>query len=358
MVGFRAGFSYTPLAMRIILLFLLTTSLLSAQSSIPDMAALQKAAELGDSKAQLQLAQAYEDGNGLPKDDTLSIQWLRRAAEAENADAQNSLGVAFRMGRGVRKDYKEAVVWYRKGAKNGSANAMFNLGTVYYNGEGEYPNTEQALVWFLLAEKAGAEGATDAVKLLTEEMGTKRVQDSYIKVGEMYESGDDIRAQPEEAAKIYLRLSHYPPAQIQMARLYSLGSGVPADQTTAFQWCERAAKADYPAGLFCVAHRLHNGIGTPQNLRQAANLYDKAGLSGFPEGFYRLGLLHENGLVGKKNPKLALMYYFIASSKGVPFAQEAFAELAKKYPEKEVLEIKMKGYEYLNKSRAVVMWKR
>jgi uncharacterized protein len=343
--------------MRLFLLIALTTPLLFPQSTL-DIPALQKAAEQGDAIAQLKLAKAYEDGAGVAPNDKLSIQWLRRSADAGNADAQNSLGVAYRMGRGVPKDFKEAVSWYRKAAKGRSANAMFNLGTVYFNGEGEFIDDEQSLIWFILAERAGAEEAGAAVQRVTDAIGTKRTQDAYMKLGDMYEQGIDIPPDAATAAKVYMQFQNHPPAQMRLARLYSEGRGVATDQASAFRWCERAAKANYAPGVFCAADRLHNGIGVGQDVRKAAVWYEKAGLSGFPEAFYRLGLLHASGALGKADAKSALMYQFLASMMKVPNAREEFDELAKKFSSKDVDEIKKKAGIYWSKNPGLVVLRR
>src|ERR1700675_661786 len=55
----------------------------------------------GDIEAQMELARAYENGNGVSQNDELAAQWCRRAAERGNAAAQNHLGTMYRMGIGV-----------------------------------------------------------------------------------------------------------------------------------------------------------------------------------------------------------------------------------------------------------------
>ena len=66
----------------------------------------------------------------------VEIPALRAKAEKGDASAQNNLGVAYQNGQGLVKDDAEAVKWYRKAAEQGLALAQYNLGFVYYNGQG------------------------------------------------------------------------------------------------------------------------------------------------------------------------------------------------------------------------------
>ena len=43
----------------------------------------------------------YDNGRGVPQDDTEAVKWYRKAAEQGHAEAQNNLGVMYLNGRGV-----------------------------------------------------------------------------------------------------------------------------------------------------------------------------------------------------------------------------------------------------------------
>jgi hypothetical protein len=72
----------------------------------------RKAAEQGDTDAEYSLGMMYEDGQGVPQDDTQAAAWLRKAAEQGDADAQWSLGGLYLHGQGVPRSYAEAYFWY------------------------------------------------------------------------------------------------------------------------------------------------------------------------------------------------------------------------------------------------------
>ena len=88
-------------------LVLLAAVALQAQSST-DAAIKQRAiadlkmmAEAGDSKSQVQLGLAYVTGDGVHKDDTEGVKWLRKAADQDNMVAQRYLAEMYFKGRGV-----------------------------------------------------------------------------------------------------------------------------------------------------------------------------------------------------------------------------------------------------------------
>ena len=91
------------------------------------------------------LAQAPEPA----QDD--SIEALRTRANAGDADAQTTLGVRYNNGAGVPQDDTEAVAWHRKAAEQGVADAQFNLGLAYYDGEGVPQDDGEAYLWANLA---------------------------------------------------------------------------------------------------------------------------------------------------------------------------------------------------------------
>jgi TPR repeat protein len=69
----------------------------------------------------------YHLGQGVARDNTQVVFWLRKAAEQGVVAAQNNLGAAYQNGMGVARDDKQAEFWYGKAAKQGNAVAQENL---------------------------------------------------------------------------------------------------------------------------------------------------------------------------------------------------------------------------------------
>jgi len=72
---------------------------------------LRRLAEQGDADAQWQLGILYHDGDTVPKDDAVAVQWFERAAEQGYVRAQSTLGAYYFAGRGVPQDLSKAYFW-------------------------------------------------------------------------------------------------------------------------------------------------------------------------------------------------------------------------------------------------------
>lgn len=139
-----------------LLLFVLGYSC-EVQAESSDFAAILKAAEQGDAKAQLDLGLMYDKGEVVPQDYRQAVIWYSRGAEQGDADAQANLGVMYKEGVGVTRDYQQALSWYSKAAEQGHAKAQVNLGVMYFEGQGVPQNFGLAYVWSSLAAASGDE---------------------------------------------------------------------------------------------------------------------------------------------------------------------------------------------------------
>ena len=57
--------------------------------------------------------------------------WYTKAADKGNTEAQLELGNRYFEGRGVEQKYSTAAKWYRKAAEQGIARAQYQLGLMY-----------------------------------------------------------------------------------------------------------------------------------------------------------------------------------------------------------------------------------
>jgi TPR repeat protein len=160
--------------------------------STRQIAELRAQAESGDALAEMKLGQAYQNGDGVSKNDEVAFKWLRKAAEQGNAAAEDDVGTMYRLGQGVARDKVEAFHWYEKAAHHGSAKGMFNLGTCHYNGDGVGSNEYTAYNWFLLAQDRGYAVAEEAAKRSAATMSKKETADAYIQIAEMYSKGEEL----------------------------------------------------------------------------------------------------------------------------------------------------------------------
>ena len=108
----------------------------------------RKAAELGNSTGQFELARMYMNGHGVTRDYAEAAKWLRKSADQEYANAQCGLGLMYLDGRGITKDIEEGAKWIIKSAYQGDANAQGSLGTMYFDGVGVSKDYREAFGWY------------------------------------------------------------------------------------------------------------------------------------------------------------------------------------------------------------------
>ena len=133
----------------------------------------RNAADRGDLRALVSLAQLTEQGNAVPKDPALAIELYERAAKGGSHDAMINLAISLFEGKIVAADPEQAIIWLKRASREGSAKATFNLGVLAQDGMVDGP--EAALDYFQRAARNGeAEGYRAAAILLDEGRGTQR----------------------------------------------------------------------------------------------------------------------------------------------------------------------------------------
>ena len=71
-----------------------------------------KAADQGDTAAQVKLGIFYGTGQGVPRDPAAAASWFRKAADQGEAAGQYNLGIMSASGKGVPLDYVQAHKWF------------------------------------------------------------------------------------------------------------------------------------------------------------------------------------------------------------------------------------------------------
>lgn len=125
---------------------------------------LNKAAALGDGRAQYQLAMAYLSGEGAPKNDVQAIAWLKQAAKQGVVAAQYNLGILHQYGSLGFSDALIAERYYQMAADKGDSAAQYRLAMLYTDKNGVLYRPEKAQQWLALAAAQGHEAAQAALK--------------------------------------------------------------------------------------------------------------------------------------------------------------------------------------------------
>jgi len=150
----------------------------TAIGQAPDFEEMPEAADQGDAIAQYNLGIMYQNGEGVPEDDTEAVKWYRLVADKGYVIAQNNLGVMYQKGEGVLKNPAEAVKWYRLAADQGYVIAQNNLGVMYYRGQGVPVNYVTAYAWWNIASASGNESASGNRAIVEEQMTSAQIAEA------------------------------------------------------------------------------------------------------------------------------------------------------------------------------------
>jgi len=302
-----------------------------ARLTSAEISRLGAQADAGDAAAQSALGRAYQDGNGLPKNPAMALQWYRKAAEQGNATAENDLGIMYSTGEGVSRDKEEAVKWFAKGAKHGNSQAMFNLGAWYYNDDGVGENEVTAYVWFLLGQDAGNPTADAAAKRSAATLSGETA-DAYQRISGMYEKGDELPKDDAQALRWLKKAADRGPgAKVVLAMRYLNGPEAAQHYSEALELC-KAAAAEAAAARFvnspavnCIAGIYRRGLGVNKSPSEAIKWYQKAAPHN-AEAAHELAGMYATGEGTKVDRPEAFMMFFQAALFGVKDArQEALA---------------------------------
>ena len=199
------------------------------------------AADQGNAAAQEALGAMYVNGRGgLAQDDAQAVFWFQKAADQGNADAQGLLGAMYFEGRGgLAKDDVQAVYWYRKAADQGNAAAQDNLGVMYETGRGGLAQDyAQAVSWFQKAADQGNAAAQNGL-------------------GFMYVNGRGGLAQDDVQAVYWYRKAAdqgNAAAQDNLGVMYENGrGGLAKDDVQAVSWFQKAADQGNAEAIIALA---------------------------------------------------------------------------------------------------------
>lgn len=125
------------------------------------------AADLGNNKARLALAQILATGDGVPKDlkraQALYQMIINERDPEVTESARFNLALLYHL---EFKDYQNSFPLWQELAKEGNAAAQYNLGQCYYFGQGTEKNISQASYWWREAAERGNEDAQKNLDVL------------------------------------------------------------------------------------------------------------------------------------------------------------------------------------------------
>lgn len=237
---------------------------------------LMAKAKTGDAKAQFELGEMYDFGEGIEHNPVEAIRWYREAANKGYAPAQTRIGIAYGIGECVPKDYMESARWYRMAADRGDAEAQFYLGEYCEQGKGLPQNFVEAVQWY---RKSANLGYTFA----------------QVRLGRMCEEGKGVIQDYADAMKWYRQAADRNDSngQIAVALMYQGGYGVAQDHFQALSWFRKASTN--PIARFEVALLYETGKGVRQDYVEALKLFRLAADQNYRPACLRVGMMYAQG---------------------------------------------------------------
>ena len=232
---------------------------------------IRTSAEAGNTYAAFMLADCYDNGWGVERNEALAVKWYERAAEDGDAVSMVALANCYYNGTGTETDFERAYYWNGRAAEEGFGPGMLNVGIMNELGRGIPQNLPAAFEWYRKSAEAG------------------------------FELG-----------------------MFNVARCYRDGIGTEADLEKAFDWMSRLAATGNSDGMYNLAMMYQCGYGTPENPELAYEWYRKAAESGDANAQYMTGWCIENRY-GVSD--LALEWYVRAAEAGSAEAAEAVDRL-------------------------------
>lgn len=291
----------------------------------------KKAADLGNSKAQLQVALAYHNGQmGVTKDLTEANKYYKLAGDQGNAKALCNLAFNMQNGNGIAKDVKQANELFLKSSEKGYSTAQYNYGCNLMNGVGVDQNQKEANKYFKLAADNGHSQAmmTYATNLskgigigknLTEankyiklaiDADEKNVNALFLYANNLL-NGNGIEKNPEEANKYYKKAADLGHSRSMFNYAFNLQKGIGFDHkdvVEANKYYKMSADLKYPVAQYNYAINLESGNGVDKDVAEANKYYKMAADLGNSNAQYSYAMNLIKGVGVQTNIDLANKY--------------------------------------------------
>ncbi|HVT61878.1 MAG TPA: tetratricopeptide repeat protein, partial [Legionellaceae bacterium] len=264
---------------------------------------------LGDSTAQFDVAQMYQQGLGVNKSIEEAIKFYQMAAAQNDLPAEYQLGMLYLLGTDLKPDYKIAMDWLTDAAFKGNFYAQYALARIYDQGfldekgkEVIASNPEQALAMYQLA---AANHYGLAQYRLAERM--VRQKNTDVNMASLEVRRRTIRRLYQGAADYGVEEAKLPLA------FYNAMDADQIKQAQAFTDAQQSAVAGSSDAAFLLGIMYDRGIATEVSREQAIHWYEQA--ENNPMSAFILGTYAAQGAGLSKNYEKARDYLQFAVNK-------------------------------------------
>jgi len=262
---------------------LLAQTYLERHQSPPDAVRWFKtAAEAGHAYAARCLSALYCAGTDDPRDQEEAQHWLQRAAELGDPRAQAEVANLIVQGQ---TPLNESVVhqWFAESAGKGDPIGIFNLGIAFAEGIGTPRDDRRAAEYFRIA--------------------AEELPEAQYRFGRALAQGHGVECDPERAREYLERAASagIPGAQAALAEMLMNGRGGPVDLDRARTLLNAAAARGHSGAMFALGALNSGSYGLPADLGAAIRWFRAAASRGHEQA---KSLARRYGARGTLQPRL------------------------------------------------------
>lgn len=226
-------------------------------------------AESGDADAMIELAKAYEQGDGVQKNLVIALDWYRKATEVAPWSAAAIVGEWYEKGRGTKPDPVMALHYYLRYTGSEAAIARLLAADPQLSQKLETVAPAETKAILAKAAQGDAEARYDLAQLLLGESG-----------GLMRDEAKGLQLMQQSADQ------GYAPAEAWIGTAYGFGQYHPQksngdpffleDLAKGLAWTKKAAAQKHPGACYDLGVYLFEGEGVTHDYAEAHRLLDIA----------------------------------------------------------------------------------
>ncbi len=252
------------------------------QSSAKYFELTKRAADTGYYRGVYAHAEAYWHGYGTEVNDETALALFRQSAADGYGLAMERIADSYEQGRGVEVDIAAAIQWRDQAGNAGVPHAWRDIGEYYFDGNGVEADATQGCSWNQKAADAG-----DAI--------------AQANVGWCYQNGEGVAQDQSRARDLYQTASDGGVlwATRNLAEMYYYGEGGDVDYGAAHAlWDIMGASSDaemVAEANFSIGWLFREGDGVEQDYEQALAYYKKAAELGHAGAHESIGHFYAEG---------------------------------------------------------------
>jgi len=258
-----------------------------------------KECTVGNTKACVDLGEAYEKGKVVKKDYAKSLNFYTQACEKSSAKGCAYLAYLYDESMGVKQDNQKTIKYYKKGCDGDYAWSCDKLGDIYYYGYNDAKIDFN--ISFPLYKKACNLGRSSACYSL----------------GLSYDNGNGVEQDYQKAIRVYTNACDDDEisACYNLGVLYSEGRGTITNEKKALELYDKGCSENDMDSCFNMAFLYTSGKQIEHEYKKARYFSQKACDENHIGGCTLLGYLLRNALGGERDLKKAKELYTFSCEK-------------------------------------------